>query len=373
MAMGERTGSTPQGGSQETTDRTRSGQTAAGKGSAGNGSDTKGGATAGGMAHELSERARETGERLTETARAKVRGQYERQQTFAADQISGIATALRQTERQLRDQDQGFPARYVGMAAEQVEDLAEQVSRYGFEDLLSRTETFARRQPEMFIGGAMLAGVALGRFLRASGERRRARISGQGTPYAGASYGSGGGWSGSSGQRGAGGRAYTPDRDDDVGSYGASGGMDERTRPLRTRSSRADEYAHYPAADGLRGRNVESPVGATAPMHAGAGGQGAAPGGTGPGGLGDTGSSRAGTPGGSGTGTGAGPGGAGGGLGTGLGSAGTTPSGTMTSGSGAAAGGTSGKAASGTAGKRESAQDGASSQKPATSQGSSKP
>lgn len=357
MAMGERTGSTPQGGSQETTDRTRSGQTAAGKGSAGNGSDTKGGATAGGMAHELSERARETGERLTETARAKVRGQYERQQTFAADQIKGIASALRQTEQQLHEQDQGFPARYVGMAAERIEDLAEQVNRYGFEDLLSRTETFARRQPEMFIGGAMLAGVALGRFLRASGERRRTRMSGQGSSYAGVSYGAAsggsGGWSGSSGQGGLRGRAYNPTAGDDVGSYGAGGGMDERTRTLRTRSSRADEYAHYPAADGLRGRNVESPVGATAPMDAGAGGQGTAPGGTGAGGLGDTGSSRVGT------------------------GASETTGGTATVSSGRAtpSGAGTGSSANptGTGGKREAAQNGQSSQKPTTSQGSSKP
>lgn len=330
MAIGETTGSASRGGTgTETGTRTdRGGQT----GSNGNGGP--------GLTDRAKHEAQTAGERISASARQRAETEFTRRQGDIVNQIEGVGEALRDAADRLEEHGQGFPARYIQQAADRIDDFAQSVRERGLEDLVTETETFARRQPELFIGGAVLLGVGIGRFLRASSERRRAgrtggmaKAAGGGERQSGRGTASDGGY-GSSGYAGLRGTPYNPtDGDDDVGAgYGgatASGGLDERTRRMRTTSSRADEFAHYPAADALAGRNAPDPLGA------GAGGQGASAGGSGAGGLGDTGSGRAGTPGGSGTGMGAGRAGQAGGLG-----AGTTGAGT--------AGGTSSTAKDGT-------------------------
>jgi hypothetical protein len=124
-------------------------------------------------AAELGEQVKEVGAKMVDAAREKVRSGFEKQQRRAADEISGVAGALRDAASRLRAEDHGGTAHYVKAAADQAAKLADQMRDRGLDDLVSRAEGLARRQPELFVGGALLAGVAIGRFLKASSNRRR--------------------------------------------------------------------------------------------------------------------------------------------------------------------------------------------------------
>jgi hypothetical protein len=85
-----------------------------------------------------------------------------------ADQIGAVARALRETGEKLR-QDQETPAaRYTEMIGEKAERLAQSLKDRDAVDLASEVEDFARTRPLVFLGGCLLAGFAIGRFLKAS-------------------------------------------------------------------------------------------------------------------------------------------------------------------------------------------------------------
>jgi hypothetical protein len=49
---------------------------------------------------------------------------------------------------------------------------------------MSEAERFARRRPELFLAGSVLAGLALARFLKSSSRRSHSSDDGSGSPYA---------------------------------------------------------------------------------------------------------------------------------------------------------------------------------------------
>lgn len=123
---------------------------------------------------KLGEQVRDVGAKMVDAARERVRGSFEKQQHRAADQIAGVADALRDAADRLSAEDQGLgTAKYVRGAADKAAQFADQVRERGLDDLVGQAEGLARRQPELFVGGALLAGIALGRFLRSTSNRRR--------------------------------------------------------------------------------------------------------------------------------------------------------------------------------------------------------
>ena len=56
--------------------------------------------------------------------------------------------------------------------ADHVERVSGYLEERDVNQLLEDAENFARRQPELFIGGALIAGLLVGRFIKSSSERR---------------------------------------------------------------------------------------------------------------------------------------------------------------------------------------------------------
>ena len=99
---------------------------------------------------------------------------------------------------------------FVRQAAEGLEHVSGAVRTRDLDDLVETVESFARRQPVVFLGSAVLAGFGLARFIKSSAERRgasagyrlrprppptirsgaaqQARPGDPGTPYAGTPY-----------------------------------------------------------------------------------------------------------------------------------------------------------------------------------------
>jgi hypothetical protein len=99
----------------------------------------------------------------------------DQQKHTAVSKVEGVAHALRRASDDLREQGQPMIAEYSRYAAEGLESMAQSLDRRDIDDFVEGVENFARQRPVAFLGGAMVAGFALARFMRSSSARRYRR------------------------------------------------------------------------------------------------------------------------------------------------------------------------------------------------------
>ncbi len=89
----------------------------------------------------------------------------------AADEVKGVASALRTAADEFRDgsaQERTFSQIADGLA-----DISDSMRNKDLGDIAGSINSFARRNPVMFLGGAALVGLAATRFAKASSDRSR--------------------------------------------------------------------------------------------------------------------------------------------------------------------------------------------------------
>ena len=156
---------------------------------------TYGGAEPHGEGEHLTDRARRKAGELMEQAgdsaeamRERARSAVNQQKDAAAGRIEGVAQALRSASDDLEQRGQPMVAQYSRQVAEGLESMANWVSRRNIDDLVGGVEDFARQRPVAFMGGAMVAGFALARFMKSSSARRsQSGMSEYGAEYRGTS------------------------------------------------------------------------------------------------------------------------------------------------------------------------------------------
>lgn len=91
----------------------------------------------------------------------------------AAEQIGSFASSLRDAARKLEDGEGGATAlgRYATTAADQVDRVSQYLRDRDLQSFVRDAETFARRHPDVFLGGTFIAGLILARFFKASDRR----------------------------------------------------------------------------------------------------------------------------------------------------------------------------------------------------------
>ncbi|HEY0838213.1 MAG TPA: hypothetical protein VGE72_30175, partial [Azospirillum sp.] len=148
-------------------------------------------------AQNLGHRAAQSGQEALDAGReqmgaaqSRIRSLLEQQTHRAADQLGGVAQALHQAAQQLNDENNGTAARYADQAAQRIDGVADMLRHSTVDDMVAQVEGFARRQPEVFIGGAFALGFLFARFIKSSGERQhqgrmmaRQRAAGSTTAY----------------------------------------------------------------------------------------------------------------------------------------------------------------------------------------------
>lgn len=103
----------------------------------------------------------------------------------AGKTLGDFANAVRRAGDELAGADQNPAARLVGKAADGLEQFSRSLEGKDPGDLLDAVRDFGRRNPLVFVGGAVLVGLALGRFARASdrrGSEALAQLEGPATP-----------------------------------------------------------------------------------------------------------------------------------------------------------------------------------------------
>lgn len=134
--------------------------------------------TAGQVADKVQEKAgpvldqaQEKASQVADQAKQQVTSRLDDQKERAADGLRTVAQALRQTGQELRGQEQVGIAGYADSAAEQVERFSSYLRTTDANQIVAQVESYARRQPTLFAGGAFGLGLILARFFRSSGQR----------------------------------------------------------------------------------------------------------------------------------------------------------------------------------------------------------
>jgi hypothetical protein len=162
---------------------------------------------------------------VTDQVRQQADSMISEQKSIAADRLGTLATTLRQTSRQLQEQEEGAMGHYAEIVADQIEMASDFLRTRNTGDLLGEVQRLARRSPEAFVAGSLAVGFLLGRFIK--GPSRSAMASQQsqhygrgyqGQGYTGSTYGQGG--YGQSGYGGYGQSGYGQGRQ-----YGSGQGM----------------------------------------------------------------------------------------------------------------------------------------------------
>jgi hypothetical protein len=113
---------------------------------------------------------------LAGQAREHVQGLVDERKGRAAEQLGSFAGSLRDAARKLDDGDGGATAlgRYAQTAADQVDRVSQYLRDRDLNSFVRDAETFARRHPDVFLGGTFIAGLVLARFFKASDRRENA-------------------------------------------------------------------------------------------------------------------------------------------------------------------------------------------------------
>jgi hypothetical protein len=87
-----------------------------------------------------------------------------------AHELGSVAETVRQTTHEVGGENETI-ARYGDRIAEQIEGVSSYLDERSIDDVLNDVQDFARRQPAVFLGGAFMLGLMVGRFLRSSESR----------------------------------------------------------------------------------------------------------------------------------------------------------------------------------------------------------
>lgn len=118
--------------------------------------------------NQVRQQSRQVADQAEQQAKSMVNSRKEE----AANQLDDIAHAFRETGNQLRNQDNEAIARYTDSMADQVERFADYLHSGDYSRFLSDAERLARRQPELFLGGAFTLGLLAARFFKSSSPQR---------------------------------------------------------------------------------------------------------------------------------------------------------------------------------------------------------
>jgi len=117
---------------------------------------------------ELAEQAKAKVGELTSQATDKVKEQLVGHKDKAAEGLTTITDVIRQSATTLEEKGQTPIADAVSGFAGQIENFAGYLQGKSVDELAEDVTVYAKQNPQLFVGGAFLLGVALARFLKSS-------------------------------------------------------------------------------------------------------------------------------------------------------------------------------------------------------------
>ena len=104
----------------------------------------------------------------TEKASERVESGIARGKDRTARALGAVAQSLRSVSSELHQQNEQGIGRFVDRAADRADEIVNRLNNADPDTLLDDIEAFARREPAVFIGGAIAIGLVAARFLKSS-------------------------------------------------------------------------------------------------------------------------------------------------------------------------------------------------------------
>lgn len=117
---------------------------------------------------QATQKMRDEAAHFASQAQQKAAGEIERRKATASQTLGQFANAIRKAGDELAEGEQSVAGRFVGQAADGLENFARTLSDKRPEELVDSVRDFSRRNPTAFVAGAVLVGLAIGRFMRSS-------------------------------------------------------------------------------------------------------------------------------------------------------------------------------------------------------------
>ena len=138
-------------------------------------SSTSGTAGLADSAGQATDQAKEAASKMFDQVKGQAASHADQQRQTMASRFQTVAQAFRSMGDDLRSSEQSPVTQYASefghaMGGE-VERLGNYLQGRDVRQIFSDTETFARRSPVVFLGGAFLIGLAVSRFLKSSGPQ----------------------------------------------------------------------------------------------------------------------------------------------------------------------------------------------------------
>ena len=113
-------------------------------------------------------------EELFDAAKERAKGIAVEQKDAAAGQLGCLAKGLREASQSMRKESE-FVGRYAEEAAIRLEGVSDELRQADLDELVDRSESYARANPAIFLGGAVAVGFLLARFFKSSAHRATQR------------------------------------------------------------------------------------------------------------------------------------------------------------------------------------------------------
>ncbi len=121
-----------------------------------------------GTRDELKERARDSAEDVKGAAQRRAESLFDNQKSAAAEQTHKVSQVLHKMGDEFDQQQQTTFSRWANQLADQTDHVADQLRHQDLQHLLHNAGAYSRREPMLYMGGAIAAGFVVARFLRSS-------------------------------------------------------------------------------------------------------------------------------------------------------------------------------------------------------------
>ncbi len=125
---------------------------------------------------QLADQARQKTGELAQQAQETAKTTLHQQKGQVAGTVDSVAQALRQTGQNLRQSgDQAGLGSLANQAADRLSQFSDDLQNKSVDEIYGDVQDFARRDPQLFLGGAVVLGLLAARFLKASGQRSQSQ------------------------------------------------------------------------------------------------------------------------------------------------------------------------------------------------------
>ena len=119
--------------------------------------------------HEtLKQKGQQSADELKEAAREQAESAFDRQRDSVAQHTHTFGSVLQRAADEFDRQEQPFCSEQARKLADHTERFSQRLRDKALHALCRSAEAYGRREPAMFIGGAIAAGFLVTRFLRSS-------------------------------------------------------------------------------------------------------------------------------------------------------------------------------------------------------------